>query len=89
MDVYAILSSINLGPVIFGFLVGFILGSTFKKNPKSGIKLNTSSYVVILIVAILMAWQIGQFPYYNDLPLCTGFVSGAVGIIVGKLIFGR
>ena len=93
MDVTAILSStlssIHLGPVIFGFLIGFILGITLKNNPNSGIKLKVSSYLVILIVAIVVAWQLGQFPYYNDLPIATGFVSGAAGIILGKLIFGR
>ncbi|KZX15671.1 hypothetical protein MBCUT_13690 [Methanobrevibacter cuticularis] len=78
-----------LGPVIFGFLIGFILGSRIKNTPTSNIKFTVGSYVVIFIVAIIVAWQLGPFPYYTDLPIASGFLSAAIGLITGKLIFGR
>lgn len=78
-----------LGPVIFGFIVGFIVGTRLKTNPESNSKFTISSFVVIFIVAIIMAWQLGQFPYYDDLPTATGFVSGAVGLGVRKILLSE
>ncbi|MDO5848076.1 MAG: energy-converting hydrogenase B subunit J [Methanobrevibacter sp.] len=78
-----------LGPIIFGFILGLILGSQVKKNPESGINFTISSFVVILIAGIVAAWQIGQFPFYNDLPIATAFVSALIGILIGKILFAR
>lgn len=77
-----------LGPTIFGFLLGFILGSRIKKNPESEIHFPNSSYVVVLIAALFMAWQLGPFPYYTDSPLASGFVMCIIGIFAGKIVFG-
>ena len=79
---------LNLGPIIFGFLLGFILGSRIKNNPESEIHFPYSSYVVVLIAALFMAWQLGPFPYYTDSPLASGFVVCIIGIFVGKIVFG-
>lgn len=78
-----------LGPIIFGFILGLVLGSQIKKNPKSDINFTAASFAVVFIVGIIVAWQIGQFPFYNDLPIATGFVSALVGILVGKLLLAR
>ncbi|KZX14002.1 energy-converting hydrogenase B subunit J [Methanobrevibacter filiformis] len=83
------LGPLIIGPILFGFIIGFVLGIAMKNNPKSEINFNVSSFVVILIVAIVIAWQLGSYPYYTDLPIATGFISGVIGIIIGKLIFGR
>lgn len=78
-----------LGPTLFGFLIGFILGSRIKSNPDSKIHFPISSYIVVLIVAFIIAWQLGPFPYYTDTPLASGFVVAIIGILVGKLTLGR
>ena len=78
-----------LGPIIFGFILGLILGSQIKKNPKSDINFTLASFVVILIAGVVMAWQLGQFPFYNDVPISTGFLSALIGVLVGKLLFAR
>ncbi|MDR0900530.1 MAG: energy-converting hydrogenase B subunit J [Methanobrevibacter sp.] len=78
-----------LGPVIFGFLIGFILGTRIKSNPESNINFTLGSYLVVFIIAIIVAWQLGPFPYYDDIPIATGFLSGAIGLIIGKLLLGR
>lgn len=80
---------INMGPIIFGFLIGFIVGTRFKTNNKTNINLTASSLILIIIFGIIMAWLLGQFPYYNDLPLATGFISGIIGILLGNLIFNN
>jgi len=78
-----------LGPILFGFILGFILGTRIKNNPDTDIKFTIGSYVVIFIVALIVAWQLGPFPYYDDIAIATGFVSAAIGLIAGKLIFGK
>jgi len=71
-----------LGPSLFGFLIGFILGTRIKEDERFPI----SAYIVIFIAAILMAWQLGPFPYYKDLPLASGFLAAFIGIIAGRII---
>jgi energy-converting hydrogenase B subunit J len=78
-----------LGPTLFGFLLGFILGSRIKNNPESEMHFPYSSYIVVIIAALYMAWQLGPFPYYVDSPLASGFVVCIIGIFAGKIVFGR
>lgn len=75
-----------LGPIIFGFILGLVIGASIRPTD---FKFTVTSYVVILIATVLIAWQLGQFAFYNDLPVATGFVAAAVGLIVGKLLIGR
>ncbi|MDR3223134.1 MAG: energy-converting hydrogenase B subunit J [Methanobrevibacter sp.] len=77
---------LNLGPIIAGFIIGFIIGLTIKNNPDSNIVFTKSSFIIMIIVAIIVSWQLGSFPYYNDLPIATGFIFGAFGLIAGKEI---
>ena len=78
-----------LGPFIFGFILGLILGSQIKKNPKSDVNFTIASFVVIIIAGIVMAWQLGQYPFYDDVPISTGFLSTLIGLLIGKLLFAR
>ncbi len=80
---------LNLGPIIFGFLIGFIFGTRIKTKPESNIKFPLSSFMLIFLVSLFVAWQIGPYPYYADMPLASGFVTGIIGIIAGKLVWGR
>ncbi len=77
------------GPLILGFLLGFIIGSRIKIFPESKLNFTTGSYVVVLIAALVAAYLIGPFPYYNDAPFASGFVATIIGIFVGKIILGR
>ena len=77
------------GPLVLGFLLGFVIGTRIRVNPESGLKFDASVYLIFLIIAIIVAYLLGPFPYYEDLPVADGFVAAAVGIIVGKLLFGR
>jgi energy-converting hydrogenase B subunit J len=77
------------GPVVIGFLLGFILGTRIKPSPESKLKFDAEIYVIVLIAAIIVAYYLGPFPYYVDVPLASGFVSAIIGLLMGKLLFGR
>lgn len=79
---------IYVGPLVLGFLLGFVLGTRIKENPRSKLKFDPPVYAVFVIVAIIVAYFLGPFPYYTDAPLASGFVACAVGIILGKLTLG-
>ena len=79
---------LSLGPIIFGLIFGLIIGSQLKLNV-SDAKFTLGSFIVILIAGIIVAWQAGNFPFYEGLPISTAFLSALIGIFVGKLIFAR
>ena len=79
---------ISFGPIIFGLILGAIIGSQIKLNV-SDAKFTKASFIVILIAGIIVAWQSGNYPFYTDLPISTAFLSALIGIFVGKLLFAR
>lgn len=79
---------LSLGPIIFGLILGLLLGSQIKLNV-SDVKFTLSSFIVILIAGIIISGQSGQYPFYTDLPISTAFLSALIGIFVGKLLFAR
>ena len=78
-----------LGPLSIGFILGFILGTRIKPVPESKLKFDKEVYAIVVIAGIIVAYWQGAFPYYQDIPLASGFLAGIVGIILGKLTFGR
>ncbi len=78
-----------IGSLIFGFILGLIIGSQIKTGNINDTSFKTSSYVVIIIAGLIMAWQLGEFPFYEYVPLSTAFVSALIGILLSKLIFAR
>lgn len=80
---------IYIGPLVLGLILGFILGTRIRDVPESGLKFDASVYILFIIVAFIVAYALGPFPYYKDTPFASGFVAAAVGVILGKLIFGR
>ncbi|WP_407432852.1 energy-converting hydrogenase B subunit J [Methanobrevibacter sp.] len=80
---------IVIGPIIFGLILGLIIGSQIKTGNISDTSFKTSSYVVIIIAALIMAWQLGEFPFYDFVPLSSAFVSALIGVLLSKLIFAR
>ena len=80
---------ISIGPIIFGFLLGMIIGSQIKTGNISDTSFKTSSYVIIIIAGLIMAWQLGEFPFYDVFPFSTAFASALIGILLSKFIFAR
>ena len=79
---------IILGPIIFALILGLVIESQIKLNV-SDAKFTLGSFVLILIAGIIMSWQLGNYPFYTDLPISTAFLSALIGIFVGKLLFAR
>ena len=79
---------LSLGPIIFGLILGLIIGSQIKLN-NNDTQFTLGAFIIILIAGIIVAWQSGNFPFYTDLPVSTAFLSALIGIFVGKLIFAR
>ncbi|MBE6510539.1 MAG: energy-converting hydrogenase B subunit J [Methanobrevibacter sp.] len=80
---------ISVGPIIFGLLLGIIIGSQIKTGNISDTSFKTSSYVIIIIAGLIMAWQLGEFPFYDYFPLSTAFASALIGVLLSKFIFAR
>lgn len=83
------MSSIIWAPIVCGLIIGFIVGTRINTNMKGSVKLTAGALVVIFIAAIYMAYDMGQMPYYTDLPISSAFISAIVGVLFGSLIFGR
>ncbi len=79
---------LSLGPIIFGLILGLIIGSQIKLNVNDT-HFTLGAFIIIIIAGIVVAWQSGNYPFYTDLPISTAFLSALIGIFVGKLIFAR
>ena len=79
---------LSLGPIIFGLILGIVIGSQIKLGV-SDTHFTIGSFVIIFIAGIVVAWQSGNYPFYTDLPVSTAFLSALIGIFVGKLLFAR
>lgn len=77
---------LSLGPIIFGFILGLIVGSQIKTGNITDTSFKASSYVIIIIAALIIAWQLGEFPFYDYMPLSSGFASALVGVLLSKFI---
>ncbi len=80
---------IPFGSIIFGFIFGVIVGSQIKTGNIRDTSFKASSYVIIIIAALIMAWQLGEFPFYDFLPISTGFVFALIGILLSKFLIAR
>ncbi len=79
---------LSLGPIIFGLILGLIIGSQIKLN-NNDTQFTLGAFVIVLIAGIIVAWQSGNYPFYTDLPISTAFLAALIGIFVGKLLFAR
>jgi energy-converting hydrogenase B subunit J len=79
---------IIIGPIIFGLILGAVIGSQIKLNFADS-RFTLASVLIIFIVGVIVAWQSGNYPFHNDFPVSTAFLSALIGIIASSLIFGR
>jgi energy-converting hydrogenase B subunit J len=80
---------VYIGPLVLGFIMGFIVGTRIKPVLGSKLKFGASVYLVLAIVTVFLAYQQGPFPWYTDSVLANGLISAFAGVIIGKLTFGR
>ena len=79
---------ISWGPIIFGLILGLIVGSQIKLNGNDT-HFTLGAFIVVFIAGFILAWQSGNFPFYTGPSLSFAFLSALIGIFVGKLIFAR
>jgi energy-converting hydrogenase B subunit J len=77
-----------VGPLLFSFLMGLIIGTLMHKTPVKDIKVTTTAWVAILIGGIIIAYWLGNFPYYGNFPFGPGFVMVIIGAMIGRKLFG-
>lgn len=80
---------LHLGPIIFGFLIGFVLGTRMNTDSENAIVFTGTSFLAIFILALIVSWQLGPYPYYQDLPIATGFIFAAIGLILGRFVLAQ
>ena len=78
-----------IGPILFGFLFGLVIGTRIRKIEENSFKLTTGAVIALLIGVLIMAFDLGQFPFYGDMPITSAFVSAIIGILIGCFAFGN
>ncbi len=76
---------ISFGPIIVGLIFGLVIGYSFRKSEY----FNYSSLLAIFLLLIVVAVLEGSFPFYAHMPISVGFLAASVGLILGKVLFGR
>ena len=69
------IANIVIGPVIIAIIFGFIVGSRVHLNLDNSFKFTASGILALIIGALIMAYGLGQFPGYNDVPIATTFLG--------------
>ena len=80
MMIEAILADYLYYPSILAFLFGVLIGTKYRHRIG-----NIAGY---LILAVIVAYFLKAFPYYDLLPLSCSYLSAVIGIIVGNRLFG-
>lgn len=78
-----------IGPMIVAVLFGFVVGSRIHLKLENSFSFTLSAIIALVIFAIFMSWDLGQFPFYNDLSIATAFLSAIVGILIGSALLGN
>lgn len=78
-----------IGPMIVAVLFGFVVGSRIHLKLENSFSFTLSAIIALVIFAIFMSWDLGQFPFYNDLSIATAFLSAIVGILLGSALLGN
>lgn len=78
-----------IGPMIAAVLFGFVVGSRIHLKLEHSFEFTLGAIIALVIFAIFMSWNLGQFPFYNDLPIATTFLSAIGGILLGSALLGK
>lgn len=83
-----VISNLLIGPIIISVILGFVLGSRIHLDEKNSFKFTASGIIALIIGALIVSFGIGQFPYYNDLPIATTFLGALFGLLIGSALLG-
>ncbi len=82
------LASLVIGPIIVAIIFGFVVGSRIHLNLENSFTFTLSGIIALIIGVIIMAYGLGQYPTYDDLPIATAFLSAIIGILLGSVLLG-
>ena len=82
------LANIVIGPVIIALIFGFIVGTRLHLNEENSFKFTASAIVALIVGGFLMAYDIGQFAVYQDLPIATVCLATSFGVFIGSALLG-
>ncbi len=64
-------ANIVIGPIIIALIFGFIIGTRLHLKEENSFKFTAGAIVALIVGGFIMAYDIGQFAYYQDLPIAT------------------
>ena len=82
------MSAIVIGPIIIAIVFGFIVGSRIHLDLDNSFKFTLSGIIALIVGAVIMSYGLGQFPFYNDLPVAAPFLAAIIGIFIGSTVRG-
>ena len=82
------MSAIVIGPIIIAIVFGFIVGSRIHLDLDNSFKFTLSGIIALIVGAVIMSYGLGQFPFYNDLPVAAPFLAAIIGIFIGSTLLG-
>ena len=82
------LARLVIGPIIVAIIFGFVVGSRIHLNLENSFTFALSGIIALIIGVIIMAYGLGQYPTYDDLPIATTFLSAIIGILLGSALLG-
>ena len=82
------IANIVIGPLIIAIIFGFVVGSRVHLNLDNSFKFTVSGIIALIIGALLMSYDIGQFAVYPDLPIATVFLATIFGVLIGGALLG-
>lgn len=81
-------ANIVIGPIIIALIFGFIVGTRVHLKEENSFTFTAAAIVALIVGGFIMAWDIGQFASYQDLPIATVFLATIFGVFIGSALLG-
>lgn len=82
------LANIVIGPIVIALIFGFIIGTRLHLKEENNFKFTAGAIVALIVGGLIMAYDIGQYANYQDLPIATVFIAAIIGVLIGSALLG-
>lgn len=82
------LANIVIGPIVIALIFGFIIGTRLHLKEENSFKFTAGAIVALIVGGLIMAYDIGQYANYQDLPIATVFIASIIGVLIGSALLG-
>ena len=82
------LANIVIGTVIIALIFGLIVGTRLHLKEENSFKFTAGAIIALIVGGFIMAYGVGQFPNYPDLPIATVFLATIFGVLIGSALLG-